>query len=101
MRVIPINGGPTLFVLETVDRNRMQIHICKSSSGGLIAYFEERRVIYTIEDLEDSIEVTSNSWQKETNTLLKKARHEMQKHIRDERIEGLLRGDDFDPYLWA
>lgn len=101
MRVIPINGGPTLFVLETVDNNRMQIHICKSSSGGLIAYFEERRVIYTIEELEKAIEMTSHTWQTETNTLLKKARNEMRKHIRDERIEGLLRGDDFDPYLWA
>ena len=101
MRVIPINGGPTLFVLETVDHNRMQIHICKSSSGGLIAYFEERRVIYTIEELEKAIEMTSHTWQTETNNLLKKARHEMQKHIRDERIEIILRGDDCDPYLWA
>lgn len=112
MRVIPIKDGPTLFVLETMECvDEMNLHICKSSGGVIVVYMEQsskvglsiwRNKIYTAEELDEFLERPDiPSWYINTYNSMAEARIVMSKHIREQRIEDLLRPEGYNPYMWA
>jgi hypothetical protein len=112
MRVIPIKDGPTLFVLETMEcEGEMNLHICKSGAGAIVVYMEHsskpaylfgKNKIYTAEELDEFLERPDiPSWYISTYNSMAAARIVMSKHIRDQRIEDLLRPGGYNPYMWA
>ena len=111
MRVIPLRSGPTLFVLESLEGlvDQTALHICKSSHGGIVLYAEDGNIershyrarIYTLEELDSFLEQPDlPSWYIDTYNAMAKARPAMARHIRDQRIDDLLRGDE-EPQMWA
>lgn len=100
MRVIPIDKGPLLMVLETTDEKR-KMHICKSDGGEIVLYAENSKKIYSVEELDQLISEPIPSWFIETINKFINARNEMQKYLREKRIDDLLRDEDYNPYMWA
>ena len=102
MRVIPLRNGPTLFVLETTDEE-LQMHICKCDKGEIVLYAELGRKIYSVDELDELVNNPSPtpSWMIETFNKFVKTRKEMQKYLRDKRIDDLLRDDEYNPYMLA
>jgi len=101
MRVIPLRNGPTLFVLETTD-DELQMHICKCD-GEIVLYAEHARKIYSVNELDELINNPSPtpSWMIETFNKFVNTRKEIQKYLREQRIDDLLRGDDYNPYMFV
>jgi hypothetical protein len=111
MRVIPLKAGPTLFVLESLEGpvDQTTLHICKSSHGGIVLYAEDlhpershyRMRLYTLEELDSFLDQPDlPSWYIDTYNSMAKARPTLARHIRDQRIEDLLSGDE-EPQMWA
>jgi hypothetical protein len=111
MRVIPLKAGPTLFVLESLkgSGDHSALHICKSSHGGIVLYAEynetyaawTRNRLYTLEELDSFLEQPDiPGWYIDAYNSMAKARPALARHIRDQRIEDLLRGDE-EPQMWA
>ena len=102
MRVIPLKSGPMLFVLESLEGlvDQTALHICKSSHGGIVLYAEDllpdrshyRTKLYTLEELDSFLEQPDlPSWYIDTYNSMAMARPALARHIRDQRIEELLK----------
>ena len=108
MKVIPLKNV-TLFVLETVapiGRENMSIEICRTCGQEIVVYAkfhaDGKGQIFTEEQLDDFIEQPEiPSWWINTYNSMVKARKEMQKHLREKRIDELLKKDDPEEFMWA
>jgi hypothetical protein len=107
MKVIPLKNI-TLFVLETVVpiKENMTIEICKTCRGEIVVYakfyIDGQGQVFTEKDLDDFIDQPEiPSWWINTYNSMIKARKEMQKHLRENRIDDLLKSDDPEEFMWA
>lgn len=108
MKVIPLKNV-TLFVLETVEpigRENMSIEICRTCGREIVVYAkfyaDGKGQIFTEEELDDFIDQPEiPSWWMNTYNSMVKARKEMQKHLRENRIDDLLKSDDTEEFMWA
>ena len=105
-----MESGPTLFVLESLEGfvDQTAPHICKSSYGEIVLYAEDLspvrsnfRRLYTLEELDSFLEQPNlPSWHIDTYNSMANARPALARHIRDQRIDDLLRVDE-EPQMWA
>ena len=108
MKVIPLKNV-TLFVLETVapiGRENMSIEICRTCGKEIVVYAkflaDAKGQIFTEQQLDDFIDQPEiPSWWQNTYNSMVKARKEMQKYLREKRIDDLLKSDDSEEFMWA
>lgn len=107
MKVIPLKNI-TLFVLETVMsiEEDMKIEICKTCRGEIVVYtkfyIDGQGQVFTEKDLDNFIDQPEiPSWWINTYNSMILARKEMQKHLRENRIDDLLKTDDPEEFMCA